>query len=324
MDTNSTPSVLTGSLQQDEARLLSMLEDALRLARFAAERGTLPSAISVGDLYRMRYQMATPSTPLSISDINQIGAHHALLQNVLAPVTAASLTATECHNSMDCMDNQAGRHVRRLWYWAFGAVGLIAVLNLVQYYYNFYATDWVVTWPEGFVALNLVYLVSLYISPFTYGALGAGVHILRVTEKHLRLRTFDTRRVVQHRNRLVLGTLSGGVIVMFVTTGSVADTTTKLTGAAAGFLAGYSVDFLFAILDRILAAVVPQNAQDKTVESETQLERGMKMLSSSGIIRPQDAQASVPRLESDRLSGETLPGRQKATLRSHAPEVQAS
>lgn len=324
MNAITTSSAPSGSVERDDARLLKMLEDALSLARYAAELGNLPPGISVGELYRMRYQIAAPSTPLSTSDINQLGTIFALLQDALAPVTAASLAATECHNSFDCMDNQAGRHVRRLWYWSFSAVALIAVLNLVQYYYNFYVTDWVVTWPEGFVVLNLVYLVSLYISPFTYGALGAGVHILRVTEKHLRLRTFDVRRITQHRNRLVLGTLSGGVIVLFVTTGSAADTTTKLTGAAAGFMAGYSVDFLFAILDRILAAVVPQNTQEKLVDKSTQQERKVKMHIPAGMSPAQDIPASVARVDFDRPAGETLPGRPKATLRSHSPEIQAS
>jgi hypothetical protein len=171
---------------------------------------------------------------------------------------------------------------------SFLVIGLIATLNLVQYTYEFYSVDWAKTWPEGLTKMTFAYWFAIYISPFTYGALGACPHILRVREKHLRERTFGPRRIPQHRNRMVLGTLSGGAIVLFVTIGEGSDSTLKLTVAAMGFLAGYSIDFLFVILDRILNAIVPSNKEQVVTERlNTQI---VKDMSASGEKATQSVQ----------------------------------
>ena len=81
--------------------------------------------------------------------------------------------------------------------------------------------------------------------------------MLRITEQRLRERSFDPRRTAEHTNRLVLGTLSGGVIVLVFSVGGVGETDVKLTEAALGFLAGYSIDLLFSLLDRMVNAISP-------------------------------------------------------------------
>jgi len=241
--------------------VLRMLEDALRLAAYAVEQGRLPDDVVMSDLYRMSDQIQNGGTPLDASDVSLISLYYSLLERELTPVTAVSLEATDCRDIEDCMDTDAGKHAKNLWLIAFSVVALIIGLNLVQYTFEFYATEWAISWPEGLTKMTFVYWLVVTLQPFTYGALGSCVHILRKTEKHLRQRTFDPRRIPQHRNRLVLGTLSGGAIVMFITTGAGADSTLQLTAAAAGFLAGYSVDFLFAILDRILSTMAPQDVE---------------------------------------------------------------
>ncbi len=86
--------------------------------------------------------------------------------------------------------------------------------------------------------------------PYLYGALGADAYILRETTQQLHTREFDPRRIPENRARFLLGTLSGGVMVLFVDdNGAYA-----LKGAAAGFLAGYSTDFLFNTIERMIKA----------------------------------------------------------------------
>lgn len=251
-------------VKRSQTKLVEMLQDVLRLAAFAVETGRLPDQVSLGELNRLRTQLGADDIALTDEEMNRLGTYYILLQTELTPVTAVSLAATDCRAVKDCMNTEAGWHARRLWILAFFVVALIATFNLVQYFYEFYpqfdATGWA-NWAkfnsEEFIAMTLFYRLTFYATPFLYGALGACVHIMRVTERHLRMRTFDPRRIPQHRNRVVLGTLSGGIIVLFLTIGEGTTSSVQLTAAAAGFLAGYSVDFLFAILDRILGVIVP-------------------------------------------------------------------
>lgn len=287
--------------------LTGMLADVLRLAAFAVETGRLPEQISLGELYRLRNQFDTDSAHFSDEEVNRIGLYYTQLQAELAPVTAVSLAATDCREVKDCMNTQAGWHARRMWMLAFLMVALIATSTLLQYFYEFYPQfdpqgwgAWSTENYPAFIVITLLYKFGSYGTPFLYGALGACIHILRVTERHLRMRTFDPRRVPQHRNRVVLGTLSGGIIVLFLTLGESSAAQVKLTAAAAGFLAGYSVDFFFAILDRILSVFVPPENNRGKVPSDLQATH------SNLIAEPRPARpAPVERSASPIRHGET-------------------
>jgi hypothetical protein len=77
----------------------------------------------------------------------------------------------------------------------------------------------------------------------------------------LKTREFDPIREPEHINRLVLGTLSGGSIILFIGQALAASGTGEffqIGVAALGFLAGYSIDFLFETLDRIIRAILPK------------------------------------------------------------------
>jgi hypothetical protein len=103
-----------------------------------------------------------------------------------------------------------------------------------------------------------------------YGALGADAFLLRETTYRLHVRQFDPRRIPENRCRFLLGTLAGGVIVLFVTaevmpTGQDAFPFVA-GGAALGFLAGFSIDFLFGTIERIISAVLPRVVQTHASE----------------------------------------------------------
>ena len=61
-------------------------------------------------------------------------------------------------------------------------------------------------------------------------------------------------------NRILLGMVSGGAIVLLYDTGT--DDTLKISAAALGFVAGYSSDLLFNAVERVTAAILPKVGLD--------------------------------------------------------------
>ena len=126
--------------------------------------------------------------------------------------------------------------------------------------------------------LELLYRSLKYLEPFLYGALGAFVYILRVSEDKLHTREFDPARAAEHVNRLVLGTLSGGSIILFISQIPTEEGSFIHIGAAAlGFLAGYSVDFLFQTVDRVINAILPKVGIE-TIQRRALKRRGQELV----------------------------------------------
>ena len=95
------------------------------------------------------------------------------------------------------------------------------------------------------------------IVPYAYGGLGACAFLLRTAHNLIAERSFDVRRKPEYLNRILLGMVSGGAIVLLFAPESEQDTV-KISAAALGFIAGYSNDFLFNAIERIVAAVLPR------------------------------------------------------------------
>jgi fluoride ion exporter CrcB/FEX len=103
------------------------------------------------------------------------------------------------------------------------------------------------------------------VTPFAYGALGATAALLRTLHTYIYDRSFDRRRKPEYFNRLLLGTIAGGVVAMFVAADqNLESLAAKVSAGALGFLAGYSTDSLFSTIERILSALLPK----VTVEAE--------------------------------------------------------
>ena len=256
--------------------LTDLLADAINLATFAVENGRLPESVSFSELYRMWEKKVENGARLSEADVDNLQYYYQILEAELSPVSAISLRATDETQSRKgnrkkiakhkgYLNNDAGRHAKRMWYMAFAILGLMIAINLYRYMFDMNAGDWAQNYTESFTDLTLVYWLAGMITPFAYGAFGATVRLLRITEQRLRERSFDPRRLAEHLNRLVLGTLSGGVIVLIYSTGGVGDTDVKLTEAALGFLAGYSVDLMFSLLDRLVKAISPDAEKSEKI-----------------------------------------------------------
>jgi hypothetical protein len=93
--------------------------------------------------------------------------------------------------------------------------------------------------------------------PWVYGGLGACAYLLRTAHDLIAKRSFDVRRKPEYLNRILLGMVSGGAIVLLFNPAS-DDDTVKISAAALGFVAGYSNDLLFNAVERVVNALLPK------------------------------------------------------------------
>lgn len=244
----------------DEIKLSNLILSVKHMAIFAAERGILPDEIKLGEIYNI-WNNKQENGVINKDEINLIARYYRLLEQILGDVTAFSLMATKCNNIDDCMKSDAGKYVKRQIYMVFGLLFVIVATYIFGHYYlKFSPFRFAGPYAEysGFmVTIDLLYQLGQYLIPFTYGTLGAMAYILRYSVGRLHKREFDPRRIPGNYIRIVLGTICGGAIVMFVdSTGN--SIGVEVTAAALGFLAGYSTDFLFGIVDRLRDSIDPQ------------------------------------------------------------------
>jgi hypothetical protein len=97
------------------------------------------------------------------------------------------------------------------------------------------------------------------LQPWIYGGLGACAYLLRQGHYYIYARSFDLRRTPEYYNRILLGSLSGGAIILFSDyLMSQEDSVSHIGSTALGFIAGYSSDFLFNTIERIITAIFPK------------------------------------------------------------------
>jgi hypothetical protein len=135
-------------------------------------------------------------------------------------------------------------------------------------------------WRETFRALN-DYVPILV--PWTYGGLGACAYLLRTAHDMIAKRCFDVRRQPEYYNRILLGAVSGGSIVLLVSP-SGDDDVVKISAAALGFLAGYSNDLLFNAVERVTTALLPKIGLD-TVQKERLIPKQIELPSGGLTLR---------------------------------------
>jgi hypothetical protein len=97
-------------------------------------------------------------------------------------------------------------------------------------------------------------ILQRYILPLLYGLLGASVYILRTLSSQIRARTYTEASNIDFRIRLYLGTLGGMVSAWFINPEVAGGLVKTLSPFAIAFLAGYSIELLFAMMDKIISA----------------------------------------------------------------------
>lgn len=114
----------------------------------------------------------------------------------------------------------------------------------------------------GYADLQRVRLVSefvsqaieLYLLPLLYGWLGACLYVLRMLAQDIKALAYTPEQDMIYRLRLYMGTLAGLIVVWFLPVAQADPNVKSLSIFAVALLVGYSVDLLFAVMDRIIAA----------------------------------------------------------------------
>lgn len=115
-------------------------------------------------------------------------------------------------------------------------------------------------------SLFFLYVLLNKLLPFTYGALGACSYVMIEGNLWIWNKTFDANLIPKDKMLILIGALSGVVntelFKPLIGSSPSLDQMINLGEAGITFLAGYSTDFLFERLNRIISAVMPR-AQGK-------------------------------------------------------------
>ncbi|MBW3567579.1 MAG: hypothetical protein KY410_06420 [Proteobacteria bacterium] len=232
-------------LSKNNAPKHTVQEDIVLLARYAVETRHRPEVLDEATQFLVKVDSET----LTPEDVERMAKHLKLLLPDNKDVTPETLRATagfEGHVS------NTVRYLRVLWLLTFALVVTRLAIAVMRNSFGMFEVD--VADPDSLRLELYALMITDNFEPFLYGLLGSCVYLMRITGHHLRERTFDPRRIAEHMNRLFLGGVSGGVIVLVIDNpGDI-----KLSAAALGFLAGYSIEFLFRTVDRLIEAILPK------------------------------------------------------------------
>jgi hypothetical protein len=231
------------------ARLRQQICDALELLCFAATQGKQIDRKTIAAIENSRKFLGsiTPDAKASGDFENA----YQDLARAMAPVTAETLYATDDRRpgyrrasyTQGLKVSDARLFYWKLAFWAFlGAclVGFLQVLN-ASYVPDDENVRSVYSWFT---------LVGKVAAPFLYGFLGAVTYLLRSAQTYISARSFDLRRVPEYSNRMVLGAIAGGIVLLFVDPKSIG-----FTQDAIALAVGYNTDALFSLLERVGNAV---------------------------------------------------------------------
>ena len=245
-------------------RIRKLLDDTTALLDYAQEFEGYPPEIDL-TAYFVAKEKTDRKELLTTEELAGVVDCYRRLSRLYPGISPRTLAATRPDSDGRMRDSRTGKYLIRLWWWTGAVVMAVIGSNVLMYAIDTGRPSSGLDWTHWNTALDFIYEGLRHTEPFLYGALGAFAFVLRVTATRLYSRTFDPARIGEHVNRIVLGTLSGGAIVLFVSqipTDQGAQV--ALSGAALGFLAGYSIDFLFGTLDRVICALLANDAGDKT------------------------------------------------------------
>ncbi len=256
--------------QKDSKVIGQLLERVKAMAEYALETNQLPSLVSFGDLIIMEKKFMEKGD-IDDESIKTLSKYLEILSESLGTVTSTTILETR---PVKYDETKVKNYFKKLHWLTIILIFIVIGLNFLDYYFDSMPKD-----PGNEVELQIDWkfildIIVRLLVPFLYGTLGSCAYLLRVSEVRLRLRDFDTNRIKEHWTRLVLGTLSGGIVVLFITEiPTNPEASLFVTQAALGFIAGYSIDFLFNVIDRIKTAIMPGNGGDPRDREEKKKEK---------------------------------------------------
>lgn len=122
------------------------------------------------------------------------------------------------------------------------------------------------------VAQYPLLIASLYLLPLLYGLLGAFAFVLRKLTEDTRQMVYTKESDLKYVLRIHLGALAGlAVGLFFVPEDTSIALPVSLSPLAVAFLTGYSVEFFFSALDRIIN-IISRNNQNRSAEEPARKE----------------------------------------------------
>lgn len=149
-------------------------------------------------------------------------------------------------------------------------------------------------------AQYVLHAISVYFLPILYGLLGASFYVLRQLPKDIENLTFSMNSHIDYSLRITQGPLAGIMASFFfteapsklysLTSNTSAFATIKLGSSslanfsplAIAFLAGYSVELIFYVIDKIISTVTTSRSTATAIKPH----QPMKMSSSSKPAKP--------------------------------------
>lgn len=236
------------------------------LLEYAVEMGKLTPNVALDEIKGLKKLLFyTPAQEIDATTLchaeAQLEWHYNQIALLVSPVTSETLRATSKnypiirHSKIEAYflgdSSIASNNFRQMLWIAIILVGLM-------FYFRTFSSQ------------NTLH----YIEPFLFGAIGSLIYLYKVLNECHTRRTFDPSKITTDRLRLFMGALSGGLVINLfydpnitgVGASHAANTTTDTTfsTAAFAFLAGYSVDFFYGTLDRLIRNLLP--AQETTVD----------------------------------------------------------
>lgn len=96
--------------------------------------------------------------------------------------------------------------------------------------------------------------IERYLLPLLYGWLGACLYVLRKLAQEIKALAYTAEQDMLYRLRVYMGMLAGLIVVWFMPVVQSDPNVKSLSAFAVALLVGYSIDLLFALLDRIIGA----------------------------------------------------------------------
>jgi len=247
----------TGGPVKELKRFQQEVRDAVELLGFAIESGRNVSDSIVERIKKAENFLNASNWPED-AQRSEFEKTYRDLAMFMKPVTIATLRATTdpdvkgFFNRLTFRTNSpAKRYSKKFW--------LLVILCTILIIVGQAAA---IAYPEDKPLPDSKWRWFIYsfrsLRPFLYGWLGALVYLLRSAHEYLADSSFDPKRVPEYYNRMLLGFISGGVVLMF---GS-------FTGkeAAASFIVGYNTDYLFQALERVANAIFPKDKGDQVAK----------------------------------------------------------
>lgn len=115
-------------------------------------------------------------------------------------------------------------------------------------------------------AVFILLVMQSYLLPLLYGFVGACAYILRTLSSEIKNVTYTRESKVLYLARFLLGGLSGLAIGWFVSPDT-ESTLKTVSPFALAFVAGYGVELLFSVMDRIIIALSGESSQKQSTRN---------------------------------------------------------